>query len=182
MGSPHARDELLRFDGVGPKVAGMSSIYSLMRATLKDCVALFSLEAVSIVPIDTHVLAIAKRDYDDENSSLKSLKSLTKSAYALIGDAFKRFGDYAGMFFHIELLILTYVRERAKGWAHTVLFTSELDAFHDCLPADMVAEIKTHRANQRQLKRVCLFQIQTSSTHTHTHTGTEDFRRCLDHC
>ena len=47
MGNPAwAREELIKFHGVGPKVA--------------DCVSLFSLECLSVVPVDTHVLQVAE--------------------------------------------------------------------------------------------------------------------------
>lgn len=77
------REALTTFQGVGPKVA--------------DCVALFSLDATSIVPVDTHVWRIACRDYDDKKGTLKNAKSVTKKLYEHVGNVFvDRFGEYAG--------------------------------------------------------------------------------------
>lgn len=59
-----ATTELQSLAGVGPKVA--------------DCVALFSLDQASAIPVDTHVWAIACRDMDP---SLKQAKSLTPKVY-----------------------------------------------------------------------------------------------------
>lgn len=56
--------ELRSLSGVGPKVA--------------DCVALFSLDQTTAIPVDTHVWAIACRDMDP---SLKEAKSLTPKVY-----------------------------------------------------------------------------------------------------
>ena len=52
--------------GVGKKVA--------------DCVALFSLDQVEAIPVDTHVWDIALRDYDP-SLSLKGAKSITPAVY-----------------------------------------------------------------------------------------------------
>lgn len=73
---------------VGPKVA--------------DCIALFSMDKPSCIPVDTHVLQIATRDY-----GLK-IKTLNAKTYASIGDTFEKvFGEHA-------------------GWAHSVLFAADL--------------------------------------------------------
>jgi N-glycosylase/DNA lyase len=101
------RQALLQLPGVGPKVA--------------DCVALFSLDQSSIIPVDTHVWSIAIRDYAPE---LKASKSLTPSVYEAVGEAFRqRFQVHA-------------------GWAHSVLFAAELPAFRGALPVEMVSEMK----------------------------------------
>ena len=85
--------------GVGPKVA--------------DCVALFSLDKVSAIPVDVHVYRIARRDLDP---SLPDPKSMTPSLSARIGGLFRdRYGSHA-------------------GWAHSVLFAAELPQFRKLLP------------------------------------------------
>ncbi|KAI3633753.1 hypothetical protein MIR68_008085 [Amoeboaphelidium protococcarum] len=81
------------FQGVGPKVA--------------DCVMLFSLGFYDAVPVDTHVLQIAQRDY-----RYPKIKSVTPTHYLGIQQLFKSvFGDYC-------------------GWAHSVLFVANLKWNH----------------------------------------------------
>lgn len=101
---------LLQFAGVGPKVA--------------DCVAVFSCDVHGAIPVDTHVWAIACRDYD---RSLIEAKSLTPRIYERVGDLFRaRFGSHA-------------------GWAHSLLFAAELPAFRSRLPPAMRAEMEAFR-------------------------------------
>ncbi|ODV89945.1 hypothetical protein CANCADRAFT_98237 [Tortispora caseinolytica NRRL Y-17796] len=76
-----AKEELLLFQGVGPKVA--------------DCVCLMGLDKPDAVPVDTHVWQIAQRDY--KFSKGRNLKSLNKEVYDAIGDFFRDlWGPYAG--------------------------------------------------------------------------------------
>lgn len=83
--------QLLNFKGVGPKVA--------------DCIALFSLDKLDTIPVDTHVWQIACREFDP---TLTSKKSITPAVYKTVGDHFRsRFKPYA-------------------GWAHSVLFAGDL--------------------------------------------------------
>nr|CAA9274434.1 hypothetical protein AVDCRST_MAG63-3127 [uncultured Armatimonadetes bacterium] len=80
-GRPHAdaKRELMRFFGVGEKIA--------------DCVALFSLDQDDAIPVDTHVWRMACAWYTPELRG----KSLTPAAYARVGEAFRdRFGPFAG--------------------------------------------------------------------------------------
>ena len=71
------RDCLMRFHGVGRKVA--------------DCVSLFSLDFAALVPCDTHVLALAKQRLK------KSVKNPTPRDHDEIQDYFASvFGAYAG--------------------------------------------------------------------------------------
>lgn len=63
-----------------------------------------SMDKLESVPIDTHMIQIAARDYGLKIPTL----SLTEKSYNLIGDHFRKvFGDYA-------------------GWAHSVLFAADL--------------------------------------------------------
>ena len=115
------RDEvlsaLLELDGVGPKVA--------------DCVALFSLDQVDAIPIDTHVWRIACRDYD---TTLSQCKSLTPAVYARVGELFRqRFGSHA-------------------GWAHQLLFAAELQEFRPLLPRPMLQQMEEAREIERDIK------------------------------
>lgn len=100
--SYHAyQDDLMVFTGVGRKVA--------------DCVALFSLEKMEAIPVDTHVWQIACRELD---ATLIERKSITPTVYRMVGDLFRtRFAPQA-------------------GWAHSVLFAADLSAFKAEVPND----------------------------------------------
>ncbi len=93
---------LIQFPGIGRKVA--------------DCIALFSLDQLESIPVDTHVWQIAQKYYKSRlNPLYKKHKSLTDKVYADIGDMFRGlYGNYS-------------------GWAHSVLFTAELKAFQNFL-------------------------------------------------
>lgn len=96
-----------------------------------DCVALFSLNQPAAIPVDTHVWDIAVRNYDP---SLANHKSLTPTVYEKVGDIFRdKFGPYA-------------------GWAHSVLFASELPEFRALLPEAMQQEMKDFAKQQSVLK------------------------------
>ena len=111
------QDQLQCFPGVGRKVA--------------DCVAVFSLDQAEAVPVDTHVWAIAVRDY---NAGLKEHQSLTPSVYELIGDEFRN-------------------RFTLAGWAHSVLFAAELPEFRRLLPELLQDEMKAFAEQRGQDKR-----------------------------
>lgn len=82
-------NELLTITGVGPKVA--------------DCVALFSLDQLQCIPVDTHVFQIAKR--------FIKLNSVNSKARNEVADLFVgAFGELA-------------------GWAHCIFFAGELAPF-----------------------------------------------------
>ncbi|KAJ7449901.1 DNA glycosylase [Mycena latifolia] len=91
-----SREELLKFVGVGRKVA--------------DCVLLMSLDKKEVVPVDTHVHQIAIKHYGLKGS-LTAKANMTPKLYEEISTRLVAvWGDYA-------------------GWAHSVLFTSDLKAF-----------------------------------------------------
>ncbi len=74
-----AKRELMRFFGVGEKIA--------------DCVCLFSLDKDDAIPVDTHIWRMACAWYAPDLAG----RSLTPAAYARVGDAFRdRFGPFAG--------------------------------------------------------------------------------------
>eukprot|EP01132_Coremiostelium_polycephalum_P005363 gene5363-6692_t len=84
--------ELTSLMGVGQKVA--------------DCVCLFSLDKLDIVPIDTHIFNITKKHVPSLSKS-----KLSKSIYNEIRQCWKdSFGEYA-------------------GWGHTLLFANEISFF-----------------------------------------------------
>lgn len=87
-----AQKNLVTLMGVGRKVA--------------DCVSLFSLDKLDVVPVDTHIFSMAQQHM----SSLKG-KSLNPAIYDQINAFFReRFGELA-------------------GWAHTILFAGDLAKF-----------------------------------------------------
>ena len=111
------QERLIEFKGVGRKVA--------------DCVALFSLDQMEAIPVDTHVWHIACREYDP---SLSDVKSLTPTVYRRVGDLFQdRFVSHA-------------------GWAHSLLFVAELPSFRGILPEDIVAQMNDWREQEQEKK------------------------------
>ncbi|CAO1412912.1 unnamed protein product [Diamesa tonsa] len=93
-----AHSELCTLTGIGPKVA--------------DCICLMSLDHLSSIPVDVHVIHLAKVYLPELN--LKN--SLTTKNYKKVGDKFREiYGEKC-------------------GWAQTVLFCSDLKMFED--PAD----------------------------------------------
>jgi len=111
------QEKLIEFKGVGRKVA--------------DCVALFSLDQIEAIPVDTHVWHIACREYDP---SLGEVKSLTPTVYKRVGELFRsRFPSHA-------------------GWAHSLLFVAELPSFRGVLPKDIVSQMDEWREQERAKK------------------------------
>ncbi|KAI4138422.1 MAG: hypothetical protein LQ340_008058, partial [Diploschistes diacapsis] len=106
-----AHAQLLALQGVGPKVA--------------DCVCLMGLGWGEAVPVDTHVWAIAQRDYrmGKNNKGARggggggggrgraTTTTLTKALYDAVGDHFRALWG------------------AEAGWAHSVLFAADLRAF-----------------------------------------------------
>jgi len=73
-----------------------------------DCIALFSLDSKDTVPVDTHVHQIYVNNYKKGDKS-----ALNDKKYNEIGDFFRaKFGTHA-------------------GWAHSYLFTTELNEFKE---------------------------------------------------
>jgi N-glycosylase/DNA lyase len=72
------REELMKLDGIGPKVA--------------DCILLFGFNRFNVVPIDTHMWKIAKMHYGAPGK-----KALSKQVYKDTAQAFvDSLGEYAG--------------------------------------------------------------------------------------
>jgi N-glycosylase/DNA lyase len=99
-----AREELLRFPGVGPKVA--------------DCVLLFSLEKLDAFPVDVWIRRAVLRHYASSFPSefvttISGEKSLSKSGYRRL-NLFGRqyFGKYAG---YAQEYLYHYERTQAHG-------------------------------------------------------------------
>ncbi|XP_053670048.1 N-glycosylase/DNA lyase [Anopheles nili] len=90
-----AHAELLALPGIGAKVA--------------DCICLMSLGHLQAIPVDTHVIQLAKHYLPP----LEKPRNLTDRKYALVADKFREiYGSYA-------------------GWAQTVLFCSDLRQFRE---------------------------------------------------
>lgn len=66
-----ARAELVKIPGVGKKVA--------------DCVCLMSLGKLDAIPVDTHVLQIARNVYGFSKNDKKQSNSLSDAVYRSIG-------------------------------------------------------------------------------------------------
>ncbi|KAJ7172389.1 N-glycosylase/DNA lyase [Mycena filopes] len=113
-----ARQELLKFVGVGRKVA--------------DCVLLMSLDKKDVVPVDTHVHQIAIKHYGFKGSSKSSMNP---KLYEDINTKLVAvWGDYA-------------------GWAHSVLFTSDLKAFSSHGVVETGATLPTPPPTPSAMKR-----------------------------
>ena len=111
-----AREALIELPGVGPKVA--------------DCVLLMSLDKTDSVPIDTHMLAIAKRYLPH----LLDKKNVSDKLYREVGDFFRSlYGEYA-------------------GWAHSVLFSADLKHIQETVSADTNRD-KGRGKNKKKNKR-----------------------------
>lgn len=78
-----AREELLKFVGVGRKVA--------------DCILLMSLDKREVVPVDTHVYQIATKHYGMKGSTNGKKVNMTPKLYEEVNAKFLSiWGDYAG--------------------------------------------------------------------------------------
>ncbi|CUA72224.1 N-glycosylase/DNA lyase [Rhizoctonia solani] len=82
LSTSEARERLLEFHGVGPKVA--------------DCILLMSLDKTEVVPVDTHVQQIATKMYGFRSQG-KQPKAMNPRLYSEIAKKFTdTWGPYAG--------------------------------------------------------------------------------------
>ncbi|CAE6503212.1 unnamed protein product [Rhizoctonia solani] len=82
LSTSEARERLLEFHGVGPKVA--------------DCILLMSLDKTEVVPVDTHVQQIATKMYGFRSQG-KRPKAMNPRLYSEIASKFTdTWGSYAG--------------------------------------------------------------------------------------
>ncbi|CAG0879782.1 unnamed protein product [Cyprideis torosa] len=102
MAYPEAHAELVSLPGIGAKVA--------------DCVCLMGLGHLEAVPVDVHVLSIARTHYPKALSGVRETKGLSKAAYQAVGNFFR---DLYG--------------EKA-GWAQAVLFCADLKSLNPPTP------------------------------------------------
>ena len=118
-----AHEALLTLQGVGPKVA--------------DCVCLMGLGWGEAVPVDTHVWAIAQRDYRFGSKGKGKGKgaSLTKATYDAVGDCFRGLWG------------------KEAGWAHSVLFAADLRTFSSVKGEEGVkVEVEEKVVGMREIK------------------------------
>ncbi|ETW86075.1 hypothetical protein HETIRDRAFT_13944, partial [Heterobasidion irregulare TC 32-1] len=102
MPTSQVRAELLKFMGVGRKVA--------------DCVLLMSMDKKEVIPVDTHVHQIAMKHYDVRGANSRRGASATKQALS------------AKLYEEVSLKLMGVWGDYA-GWAHSVLFTADLRSF-----------------------------------------------------
>lgn len=108
MSYEDAHKELITLSGIGPKVA--------------DCICLMSLNHLSAVPVDTHIIQMAKHYLPE----VANIKSMTPALYRKIGNEFRRvYGDHS-------------------GWAQTVLFVADLTGFKE-KNDDRIVKTKKHK-------------------------------------
>ncbi|CAH0522126.1 unnamed protein product [Peronospora belbahrii] len=154
MTSYHAyQDDLMVFAGVGRKVA--------------DCVALFSLEKMEAIPVDTHVWQIACRELD---ATLSKRKSITPTVYRMVGDLFRT----------------RFIRQ--AGWAHSILFAADLTTFKsEVVSIENKSELKCMAVKTLQnscTKRKTVFSLLVTSTfgsqrRLQTYTQTSDYEAIM---
>ncbi|KAH0827059.1 DNA glycosylase [Lanmaoa asiatica] len=83
LDTPKAREELLKFVGVGRKVA--------------DCILLMSLDKREVIPVDTHVHQIATKHYGFRSPGSSKKTSMTPKLYDEINSKLAdTWGEYAG--------------------------------------------------------------------------------------
>lgn len=109
MSYADAHAELMTLTGIGPKVA--------------DCICLMSLNHLSAIPVDTHIIQITKHYLPE----VANIKNMTPTLYRKIGNEFRRvYGDYC-------------------GWAQTVLFCAELSGFKEKEESSKPVKNKKHK-------------------------------------
>lgn len=130
--SEEAHEFLLELCGVGPKVA--------------DCISLMALDNHDVVPVDTHVLQIAVRDY-----KFKGPKTMSKVAYAQVKQHLRDlFGEYA-------------------GWAQLVMFAADLSDLNNGLNEVGGQKIKheVHEVSVKsELDKVVKKEVESVKTKT----------------
>lgn len=92
------RKELIELKGIGLKVA--------------DCIALFSLDCNSAIPVDTHIWQIYQKTYKKDKKEMK----LNKENYEKIAEFFEQ----------------TFIKY--PGWAHSLIFAADLPEFQVVKP------------------------------------------------
>jgi len=87
-----------------------------------SCVSLLSLNHYDEIPVDTHVWSFTKKYYMKEQ--FKKSKNVTEKSALMIGNYYRElFGEYA-------------------GWAHNILFASDLKEYRDRVNAVAEEDVK----------------------------------------
>jgi N-glycosylase/DNA lyase len=113
------QQELVSLMGIGKNSTVQLENNVFLGRKVADCIALFSMNKLDVIPVDTHVWQIAQTYMP----SLRK-KKLNDAVYLEIGEFFRGlFGSYT-------------------GWAHTLLFAAELSFFKDPINGKIKEEIK----------------------------------------
>ncbi|PSK39253.1 hypothetical protein C7M61_001857 [Candidozyma pseudohaemuli] len=121
-----AHEFLLQLSGVGPKVA--------------DCICLMALDKHDVVPVDTHVLQIATRDY-----KYKGPKTMNKVSYHQVR-------------LHLQELFGKYA-----GWAQLVMFAADLSDLNNGINQRDGAKIK-HDVEFTEVKKESTVKTEPTSS------------------
>lgn len=114
---------LLQLTGVGPKVA--------------DCICLMALDKHDVVPVDTHVLQIAVRDY-----KYRGPRTMNKKTYEMVRHHLANlFGEYA-------------------GWAQLVMFAADLADLNNGVNQIAGSAVR-HTVEEEMVKSEAPFKIET---------------------
>lgn len=135
-------DFLLQLLGVGPKVA--------------DCICLMALDKHNVVPVDTHVMQIAVRDY-------KYRGAKTQKAYHLVREHLQNlFGEYA-------------------GWAQLVMFAADLSDLNNGVNTvggeHVKHEVKTEATTVVKVESTTVVKAEAAASGTVTVAERKTVRR-----
>lgn len=116
---------LLQLTGVGPKVA--------------DCICLMALDKHDVVPVDTHVLQIAVRDY-----KYRGPRTMNKKTYEMVRRHLADlFGEYA-------------------GWAQLVMFAADLADLNNGVNQIAGTDVR-HTVEEKQVKAEAIVLVKTET-------------------
>ncbi|KAJ1933352.1 8-oxoguanine glycosylase ogg1, partial [Linderina pennispora] len=113
-----ARVELMKFSGVGPKVA--------------DCVCLMSLDKIDAVPIDTHIWQVAQKRYigrilGDSTQSGMVLPMEAKDQIIDLARQLKTHKTASNRAYELAQQLFIKLFSPYAGWAQGLLFSGDLD-------------------------------------------------------
>lgn len=130
------------FDGVGPKVG--------------DCICLFGLGFVGVVPVDVHVYQIAMRDYGMGSTLPSSSPRKKSTAISSSGEPKKKVGGGP-----VSKAVYEYVKARFleiwgpwAGWAQQILFLADLKQFAASSQTPSVSQPKQKRKLERSVSAI----------------------------
>ncbi|KAJ1938070.1 8-oxoguanine glycosylase ogg1, partial [Linderina macrospora] len=114
----NARAELMKFSGVGPKVA--------------DCVCLMSLDKIDAVPIDTHIWQVAQKRYigrilGDNMQSGMNLPAESKDQIVELARQLKTHKTAGNKAYELAQQLFIKLFSPYAGWAQGLLFSGDLE-------------------------------------------------------